>query len=129
MRNIPNVGGGNIAVIIVICVVVGIILFFITRELWCWYYKINRRCNLLEEQNGLLRQLINEQVQSNIMMSQLLAKENGTPVPGANQMAPGAPMQGRPMGSDPQGMGGQPDMMGQPMNDWTMGNYPQDIDQ
>ena len=103
----PRASEGSAMTWIIIAIVIGaIIIFFVTRELWCWYLKINRRCMLLEQQNGLMRQLINEQVQSNIMMSQLLAAQTGKN-PAYNGPAP-----------DFQGMNGQPNMgqpnMGQP---------------
>ena len=42
---------------IVIGIIVGVIIvFLICRELICWYYKINKIVELLEEQNELLRQ-------------------------------------------------------------------------
>jgi hypothetical protein len=41
---------------IVIGVVIGlIVLFLILREFWCWYWKINKRIKLMEEQNELLK--------------------------------------------------------------------------
>ena len=39
-------------------IVVIIIIFFIARELFCWYWKINKRTALMEEQNELLKTLI-----------------------------------------------------------------------
>ena len=106
----PRASEGSAMTWIIIAIVIGaIIIFFVTRELWCWYLKINRRCMLLEQQNGLMRQLINEQVQSNIMMSQLLAAQTGKN-PAYNGPAP-----------DFQGMNAQPNM-GQPnMNQPNMG--------
>jgi hypothetical protein len=44
---------------ILIGVIVGlIIIFLICRELVCWYWKINKRITLMEEQNELLSNLI-----------------------------------------------------------------------
>lgn len=37
-----------------------IILFFVCRELFCWYYKINERIALQKETNRLLRKLVGE---------------------------------------------------------------------
>lgn len=49
-------GSSNDYVGIIIGFIVGvIILFFICRELICWYYKINQIVSLLEENNRLLR--------------------------------------------------------------------------
>jgi hypothetical protein len=53
----------------VIVVIVGLIVFFlILREFWCWYWKINKRIVLLEEQNRLLSG-INENLQLNMKIS------------------------------------------------------------
>lgn len=44
---------------IIIGMVIGaIIIFLITREFWCWYWKINKGVKLLEQQNQLLKQLL-----------------------------------------------------------------------
>jgi len=49
-------GSSNDFVGVIIGIIVGaIVLFFICRELICWYYKINRIVSLLEENNRLLR--------------------------------------------------------------------------
>tara|TARA_R110000772_G_scaffold111853_3_gene215952 strand:- start:940 stop:1116 length:177 start_codon:yes stop_codon:yes gene_type:complete len=37
-----------------------ITLFLIGRELVCWYFKINKRVEILEEQNELLKKIHNE---------------------------------------------------------------------
>ncbi len=34
-----------------------LVVFLITREFWCWYFKINERNKLLERQNALLLKL------------------------------------------------------------------------
>jgi hypothetical protein len=39
-------------------IVIAILLFFLLRELMCWYYKINTRAELQKETNKLLRELI-----------------------------------------------------------------------
>ena len=36
-------------------IVAAIIVFILCRELMCWYYKINRLIELMEQQNALLR--------------------------------------------------------------------------
>ncbi len=43
----------------IIVLIVLIALFLILREVNCWYWKINRRIELMEEQNKLLNQLLN----------------------------------------------------------------------
>ena len=47
---------GNFWGIIIGIIAGAIIIFLITREFWCWYWKINRLVALMEEQNDLLRQ-------------------------------------------------------------------------
>lgn len=42
----------------IIILIVLIIIFLICRELICWYYKINRIVELMEEQNGLLKRML-----------------------------------------------------------------------
>jgi hypothetical protein len=44
--------------IIIIVVIVFIVIFLILREVNCWYWKINERISLMNEQNDLLRKLI-----------------------------------------------------------------------
>ena len=44
----------NTLTYILIYVVVCIIIFLITREFWCWYFKINKTTQLLE---GILQEL------------------------------------------------------------------------
>jgi len=39
-------------------IIILITIFIITREFWCWYLKINKRIELMEEQNNLLKELI-----------------------------------------------------------------------
>ena len=43
-----------VAVIVAICVVI----FLILRVFFCWYWKINRRVDLLEKQNALLEEIL-----------------------------------------------------------------------
>jgi len=47
----------NFTVIIIAAIIV-IIIFLICRELVCWYWKINKIVELMNEQNLLLKQLI-----------------------------------------------------------------------
>jgi len=39
---------------------IAIILFFALREVYCWYWKINKRIELQEETNLLLQKLIDQ---------------------------------------------------------------------
>jgi len=41
----------------IIFILVYIIIFFITRELWCWYLKINSREKTLEEISKTLKEM------------------------------------------------------------------------
>ena len=43
-----------VAVIVAICVVI----FLILRAFFCWYWKINKRVDLLEKQNALLEEIL-----------------------------------------------------------------------
>lgn len=49
---------GGMEITIIIYIVLAIVLFLILREVACWYWKINERKNLMEEQNELLKELI-----------------------------------------------------------------------
>ena len=40
------------AILLIVCLII--------RELVCWYAKINRRIDLLEEQNRILREMLDE---------------------------------------------------------------------
>ena len=41
--------------VLIIGGLIAVAVFFLCRELMCWYYKINRIIELMEEQNSLLR--------------------------------------------------------------------------
>ena len=43
-----------VAIIAAICVVI----FLLLRLFFCWYWKINRRVDLLEKQNALLEEIL-----------------------------------------------------------------------
>ena len=49
---------GHLVTIIIIAVIVFVVIFLILREVNCWYWKINERISLMNEQNDLLRKLI-----------------------------------------------------------------------
>jgi len=49
--------------------VVGIILFIILREFFCWYYKINAMKTIMEEQRDLLKKLVAKEVKGNSKIS------------------------------------------------------------
>ncbi|HNX54847.1 MAG TPA: hypothetical protein PKO30_04640 [Prolixibacteraceae bacterium] len=49
---------GGMEITIIIYIVLAIALFLILREVACWYWKINERKALMEEQNELLKELI-----------------------------------------------------------------------
>lgn len=44
-------------VMLVFFIAGGILLFIILREFFCWYFKINKRIALMEEQNLYLKDL------------------------------------------------------------------------
>jgi hypothetical protein len=39
----------------IIAIIIFIVMFLVLREFWCWFFKINIRISLLEEQNSILR--------------------------------------------------------------------------
>ena len=47
---------GIVEIIVILVVVIGV--FFLIREVICWYYKINKQIELQEETNSLLKKLI-----------------------------------------------------------------------
>ena len=47
---------------ILISIGVGIILFIILREFFCWYWKINAMQKIMEEQRDLLKYLVKKLV-------------------------------------------------------------------
>ncbi|MDR0497954.1 MAG: hypothetical protein LBH42_10090 [Treponema sp.] len=46
---------GNSWGIIIGILIAVLVVFLITREFWCWYWKVNKLVALLEEQNNLLK--------------------------------------------------------------------------
>jgi hypothetical protein len=48
----------NVLGLTIIVLFVMIMVFLLLREVNCWYWKINKRVELMEEQNELLRELI-----------------------------------------------------------------------
>ena len=42
---------------VIILVIVLILFFILSRELWCWYWKINLRIKLIEQTNENLEQI------------------------------------------------------------------------
>ena len=51
----------DVIVYILVGVVILFVLFLVLRELFCWYWKINRMCDLLEIQNKYLLGLCKKQ--------------------------------------------------------------------
>lgn len=50
-------GSGEIIFLVFISLIVAVVLFFVFRAVMLWYYKINKRVQLLEENNFLLRKV------------------------------------------------------------------------
>ena len=46
----------GVALIIAICIAV----FLLLRFFFCWYWKINKRISIMEEQNRLLQEIIDQ---------------------------------------------------------------------
>ena len=45
----------------IIAILVAIGLFFLLREVFCWYYKINDIKKIMEEQRDLLKRLVDKE--------------------------------------------------------------------
>jgi uncharacterized membrane protein YqgA involved in biofilm formation len=54
--------------VIVIGVVVAIIIFFLLREFFSWYYKINQIVKLLEKNNELLEKIIEKKSVASVLL-------------------------------------------------------------
>ena len=68
---------GNIWFIIISVLIGAVIVFLITREFWCWYWKINRLVALMEEQNYLLKEKLGfDIVNSPVQIPSKFANEN-----------------------------------------------------
>ncbi len=52
-----------------VSIIIIIIIFLITREFWCWYFKINKVAGLLEQQ-------LEEQKRSNELLLKLVKEES-----------------------------------------------------
>jgi hypothetical protein len=48
----------NYLIYVILILVIAFAIFLILRELNCWYWKINKRINLMEETNKLLKALV-----------------------------------------------------------------------
>ena len=55
---------------VIIFIIVLIVIFLITRQFWCRYWKINARMNELEKINENLEQIKGLLIHENTMMSQ-----------------------------------------------------------
>ena len=42
-------------------IIISIILFFLLREVFCWYYKINDIKKIMEEQRDLLKTIVEKE--------------------------------------------------------------------
>jgi hypothetical protein len=57
-------------------IVVVLLLFLIARELNCWYWKINKRVTLMEQQNKYLRALIKKMGVTDEDLKEIEKKDN-----------------------------------------------------
>lgn len=48
----------SIVYTVLIFLVISFLLFLILRAFYCWYWKINKRISLLEEQNSILKEIL-----------------------------------------------------------------------
>ena len=66
---------------IIIFFIIFIIIFLIMREVNLWYFKINKKIELHEETNRLLKQLVDEKVKrNNITIPNNISSEEETNV-------------------------------------------------
>jgi uncharacterized membrane protein len=49
------------AIIIGLLILAAIALFFLLREVFCWYYKINAIIDIMEEQRDLLKSIVEKE--------------------------------------------------------------------
>ena len=52
-----------------VSLIIIVVIFLITREFWCWYFKINKVAGLLEQQ-------LEEQKRSNELLLKLVKEES-----------------------------------------------------
>lgn len=57
-------------------IVVAIVIFLATREFWCWYFKINRLVESLQQQNRLMQSQI-DWLKTNTTILTEWAKQEG----------------------------------------------------
>lgn len=50
----------QIMLVLITATIIGVIIF-VCREVSCWYFKINKRIELMETQNELLRKLLDKE--------------------------------------------------------------------
>ena len=56
---------------VITALVFGILIFLVLRELWCWYWKINKRLGLQEKQLDTLQELVTSQNETNQHLKEL----------------------------------------------------------
>ena len=49
-----NIERGIIMIWVLVYIIVGLVIFFLIREVWCWYYKTNEILEKLDEINRKL---------------------------------------------------------------------------
>ena len=47
----------------IVAIAIGVGLFLLLRQFFCWYAKINKRVELMEEQRDLLKKLVDKQTE------------------------------------------------------------------
>ena len=57
--------------IIIIILIFVVALFVVTREIWCWYWKINARLDEQQRTNALLQRLLETQIQGSVQNAQM----------------------------------------------------------
>ena len=59
---------------VIFSIILAIGVFFLCREIMCWYYKINRLVELMEDQNSLLKDLVRKNNSTSTYMHDIMKK-------------------------------------------------------
>ena len=81
---------------VILGIIVAIGVFFLCRELMCWYYKINILVALMEEQNNLLKQQLGLNTITGKNDSQLNNSVSNTVVEGEYEVTANTFLRGSP---------------------------------
>jgi len=66
----------NTVLVIVLIILLILLLFLVLRQLNCWYWRINERVKLQEQQNELLTQMLDQLKKKNAESKDLKSNSN-----------------------------------------------------